>query len=139
MAEPLFTPAQLGSFLGRGASGVDAARAQVGETVVWGWLADVLGVDERPEPVPAPLFSWALELGAIAYENPAGFSSSALGAANRSFSSERRTEILEAVQAWVDAQAGAAAGAPQGSFPPPLPDVVDPALDRYPYMFGPYT
>lgn len=114
----IFDADELTEWLGRQ---VSEARALIVERVVWGWLKLALGVETRPHPVPAEVFSWAIELGAIAHENPNGLSSEQLGPAQRQFSSERRAEILEAA---AGASTGAGGSRPRGSFPAaqPYPD-----------------
>lgn len=109
----LFDADDLTNWLGRSTPITDT-KAIVVEQVVWGWLTTVLGVATRPEPVTASVFSWALELGGIAHENPAGLSVEQLGPAQRQFSAERRGEIL------AEAAAGGSTsvGSPRGSFPP---------------------
>lgn len=107
----LFNATELGGYLQKQVSN-DAAVSV--ERVVWGWLKPALGLQARPSPVPDEVFSWAIELGAIAYENPSGLSSYQLGAENLGFSSERRAEIL------AETARGAVPGTaatPLGSFP----------------------
>jgi hypothetical protein len=90
----LFFPEELRLQLG--AATIDSDRAEVAERVVWGWLKPVLGLTERPYPVPDEVFSWAIE---------------------QAFSMERRREIL------ADAAGGGsstAALSPRGSFPDAL-------------------
>lgn len=115
---PLFTAKELGDFIREPVD--DAAAIQV-EKVAWGWLTGPLGLTERPTAVGAQLYAWALELGAIALENPSGLSSYQLGAEQRAYSAERRAEILAEVEAVTQrAAGGVAAGSPIGSFPEPL-------------------
>lgn len=112
---PLFTAKQLSDFVHDDVAIDEAAQA---EDVAWGWLAPVLGLEEKPEQAGVQLRSWILELGAIAYDNPTGLEAHQLGAERRQFSQERRREIL--------AEAGATVGGgsgPLGSFPEPLPDL----------------
>lgn len=116
----LFAAADLSALLQQDVDPTTAAKL---EQVVWGWLRGPLGLTERPTPVPEEIFSWAIELGAIAHENPAGLASYSLGEERWAYSSERRLEIL--------ALAGAGAsetgtGVPRGNFPPyvPYPDQV---------------
>lgn len=112
-ADPvLFTDTELSDHLGDAA--VTPERAAAAERLVWGWLKPVLGLEARPNPVPAEVFSWAIELGGIAHENPAGLSSYELGAERYGFSAERRDEILRQA-----ATGGHAATplSPRGSFP----------------------
>jgi hypothetical protein len=110
---PLFMPADLRTFLRKPA--ITDEQATSAEKVVWGWLQPVLGLEVRPYPVPAKVFSWAIELGAIAHENPAGRTSRQLGPFQEQFSAERRAEILAEA-----GRGGLTATAPQGSFPEPL-------------------
>lgn len=112
---PLFVSADLSNWLGKA---VTEPRAEIVESVVWGWLKPALGASERPNPVPDEVFSWAIELAAIAHENPAGLSARSLGPFSEQFSSERRDEILESVAA---ANPAADALSPRGSFPTALP------------------
>lgn len=100
-----------------GISGVDDAEATVVERIVWGWLQPVLGLTERPDPVPDNLFSWAVELGAIYRTNPVGLSAKELGPFKEDYSSERRDEILR-IAAGGGATAPGSALAPKSSFPP---------------------
>lgn len=109
----LFTAADLNAL--PDVSGVTADEGTMVERVVWGWLAPILGVTDRPDPVTPQLFSWALELGIIFRENPAGLSAKEIGPFKEQYSSERRDEILRAA-----ASGGSTAGAalrPVGSFP----------------------
>lgn len=118
----LFEPADLASHLG---GSVTAERGAMVERVVWGWLRPIVSPGgEKPYPVDPELFSWAIELGGIAHENPAGLSAKAIGPASESFSSERRKEILDEVRTAYATAGAAAPGAPLGCFPParPYPD-----------------
>lgn len=114
----LFTAADLNAL--PGISGVTDEQATMVERIVWGWLRPVLGVQDRPDSISPELFSWAIELGAIAQENPAGLSSYQLGQERYGYSSERRAEILAGAAG--GGQASTGAPAPLGSFPPPRPD-----------------
>lgn len=102
---------------------VTTGRATVVEKVVWGWLKPKLGWEERPAEIPPEVFSWAVELGAIAHENPAGLSSYQLGQEQSQYSAERRNEILNDAAAYGDDPTGTTGG-PIGNFPPatPYPD-----------------
>lgn len=118
---PLFTATDLQAL--PGVSGVTETSATMAERIVWGWLRPILAVEQRPNPVSDELFSWALELGAIAHENPTGMSSYQLGAERVGYSTERRVEILAEV-----ADGGrpghTTGGVPRGRFPqaPTYPD-----------------
>lgn len=115
MTDQLFTAADLGNTLHCSVTAEDAAAA---EKLAWGWLKPVLGIttDTRPDVVTAELFAWAVELGAIAYENPSGLSLYQLGEERSQFSAERRQEILETAAAGGKVNSSGVAR-PQGSFP----------------------
>lgn len=121
MTLPIFSSNELGEWLGRD---VTETKARSIERVVWGWLKGPLGLAARPDPVPDEVFSWAIELGAIAHENPAGLSSRQLGSSQRAFSLERRNEILEMARGGVPGTV--TVPSPSGSFPTAL-DYPDPA------------
>lgn len=112
----LFTNAELTELLGKE---ITETRAALVERVVWGWLKPVLGWPERPETIPDDLFAWALQLGAIACENPAGLDAKTIGPFSEQYSEERRLAILDEI-ARSDLPTGPAAGAhrPAGCFPP---------------------
>lgn len=106
----LFAAEDLTGLLGRP---ITIEQADTAERIVWGWLAPILGTN-RPDPIPDSVYSWAVELGAIAIENPSGLESYQLGAERLQFSAERRGEILS------EAAAGGVPGGgttPRGSFP----------------------
>ena len=109
---PLFTSNDLTAWLHKPVSSWDA---EVVERVVWGWLSPVLGLDERPASLSDTQFAWAVELGAIAHENPAGLDSKSTGPFGEDYSTERRVAILD--EAASGGQAGATAMKPRGSFP----------------------
>lgn len=112
----LFTPTDLTDHLGS-PSPISTERAQSAERLVWGWLKPILGLTDRPFPVPDEVFSWAIELGGIAHENPTGLTSKQLGPGQQHFSLERRTEILrEALLGGLPTSSPA----PVGCFPAPL-------------------
>lgn len=111
----LFDENDLTEWLGKQVTGQRAASV---ERVVWGWLKPILGLAERPDPVPDEMFSWAVELGGIAHENPKGLSSRDLGPYSEQFSTERRKEILDDVRNSLPS--GGASLKPTGSFPEPL-------------------
>ena len=114
---PLFTTDDLSNWLGEP---VPDGRAEAIERVVWGWLRPLLKVEERPDPASAELLAWAVELGAIAKENPTGLSAKDIGPFKEQYSSERRDEILRMVASGGTTAPGAALS-PEGSFPAPQP------------------
>lgn len=123
----LFSAADLTELLGEEVSTDSAAIA---ERMAWGWLAPILGIAAWPvaqTPVPAELFAWALELGAIAWANPTGTTGQSDGPFAVQFSLARRQEILDEVRASDLAAARFRPAAPVGRFEDPEP-YPDPAL-----------
>jgi hypothetical protein len=120
--EALFDSAALGAYLHTSVSD-DAAESA--EAVVWGWLTAATGLTERPDPVPADLYAWALELGAMAYENPTSLTVRQVDDVRMESSEARRDAILQAA---ANASDVSTQGAPQGSFPcaPTWPDPIQP-------------
>ena len=118
---PLFTADELTHWLGElvGDVVVETDHAVMLERVVWGWLKPVLKLAERPDPLPDEVFAWAIELAAIAHQNPAGLNSAQLGDRQQNFSAERRTAILAEAAA-----TGSPAPKPRGRFgkAKPYPD-----------------
>lgn len=113
---PLFSTDDLSGHLsGLGLEPVTTDAATAIERLVWGWLKPVLGLSERPNPVPDEVFSWAIELATIARENPTGLSYYQLGHEKMGYSVERRNEILTEASS-----GGRRPGnlSPTGSFPP---------------------
>lgn len=96
-------------------SGVTEAEATAVERVVWGWLKPVLKVTERPDPVSDELFSWALELGGIYWNNPTDLDSKKTGPFEEKYG-ERAAEILHVAATGGATPAGTALR-PVGSFP----------------------
>lgn len=109
----LFTLTDLGAWLRQD---VTDQSATVVEKVVWGWLGPVLKLAERPDEVSEALFSWAVELGGIAFSNPEGLSSYQLEDEQSQYSSERRDEILRLAAGGGVVPAGGVPS-PRGSFP----------------------
>lgn len=127
MADVIFAPKDLGDWL---QYPVVQDSALLAEQVTAGWLKDALGVTELPAaPKGSSLFSWALELGGIAYENPLALMSGSLGDEASTYDRTRRDRILAAVAA--SAARGAGGSGPRGCFPPPAV-YPDPADGLYP-------
>lgn len=125
---PLFDSSQLTDYL---QYPVSAEHATIAEQVVTGWLVDAIGSTPFPDPLPPQMFSWAIELGAIAHENPGGLYSETVGDKTTSWDRQRRAEILGYVKAWATgAAAPGAVPSPTGSFPKARP-YPDPA-ERWP-------
>lgn len=72
---------------------VEASAIRVAE----GWLrAATTALTWPPSPVPEDLWAWAIELAAIAYNNPVGLVQRITDEDTRAWSTNRRQEILEA-------------------------------------------
>lgn len=121
MTDRLFTTQQLADLL---EVDVTEARGALAERLAWGWLKPILDLAARPDPVSDEVFSWAIELGAIAHENPAGRTAYELGDERSQFSAERRTEILQAAASGgrINDTSSSGVPTPLASFPPALPD-----------------
>ena len=100
--------------------------------VVEAWLADAVGLrpaetfaDRFGADTPPQLASWALELGAITYENPASAATDTTDKVSVGWSTAiaRRDKILERAAAWArgDSYDGVVIATPTGSFPPAQP------------------
>lgn len=127
MALALFDENELSDFL---RYPVSEEAAAIAERVAWGWLTPVLGLSVRPEPCPDQVFSWAIELAAIAHETPNGaITATANGATSDTYGAPRRQQILAEAKRWVDSS-GAGRGSPIGCFPPARA-WPDPARPRY--------
>jgi hypothetical protein len=89
-------------------------KAAVARRMAGGWLKSATHLTEWPDPIPDELWTWSLELAAIAYRNPDGVLSEGIDDYNSTLDRARRAQIL------ADARAvyGGASG-PQYSFPAP--------------------
>lgn len=126
MTDRLFTATDLSSWL---QATVPEDTAVMVERVVWGWLSPVYGnATDRPDEVSPALFAAALELGAIAHENPSGLTAYQLGEERSQYGSERRRAIIAEVAASVPTPGGAE-GIPRGRFPRAVP-YPDPVVGR---------
>lgn len=113
----LFSAGDLSQFL---QYQVSKEAAAIAERVAAGWLKSATGVEQWPEQLPVEVFSWAIELGAIAHENPGGLSSKTVNNRTSQWALGKRSEILAAAAAYT--RGGVAnLGGPQGRFPPPTP------------------
>jgi hypothetical protein len=80
-----------------------------------GWLQDATGLAVWPSPVPDRLWAWALELAAIALNNPTSANTEQIDDYQIAFGDRlRRAEILKAARSAYNTAAG-----PQYSFPDP--------------------
>jgi len=94
---------------------VDAETATRVRRVASAWLQHATGLTDWPSPVPDRLWAWALELAAIAYNNPTSLSTEAIDDYQMTTADRlRRREILDAARAAYNM-----AGKPMGSFPEP--------------------
>lgn len=96
----------------------DTAAAAIARRQASGWLSDATGITTWPDPVPDRLWSWGIELGAIAYNNPEGATSEQIDDYRVVNDSERRGQILAEARTAYPSAAPAGAG-PQWSFPKP--------------------
>lgn len=102
---------------------VDDDAAAAAERVVSGWLQDATGPGEWygddvvPSQLPAQLYAWAIELGAMAHENPAGLASEITADKTTVWDRARRTEILDKAAAWAGQNGSTSSGGPVGRFP----------------------
>lgn len=110
----LVEPVELAEFVHRQ---VPTVQARTAVRVAEGWLRAATGLAVWPDPRPEELFSWAVELAAIALENPAGLSELTVGGEHQVFALQRRAEILAAAARSL----GPTVGGPLGSFPLPTP------------------
>lgn len=93
---------------------VDTETATRVRRAVNGWLQDATGLTDWPSPVPDKLWAWAIELAAIAHENPAAMTSESIDDYKSVADRARRQEILNAARAAYNTS-----GQPQYSFPEP--------------------
>lgn len=113
---------------------IDDGTFTVIHRVVEGLLLDAAGLTVWPDPVPAQVFSWALELAAISHENPAGAAVDGTDRINLQWNETRRTAILARATAWGDEiRNGDVVPAPTGCFPPAsrLPHDLEQRRRRY--------
>ena len=110
----LFTPSELADYL---QYPVDQSAGVMAERVVAGWFADASGGTQIPAQLPPQLFSWAIELGAIAHENPGALWSETTGDKTSLWDRARRAEILGFIAVWAGGTAPNGVPHPQGSFP----------------------
>ena len=88
--------------------------AAIAIRVAEGWLRSATRLTVWPNPVDAELFSWTIELAAIAWSNPEGLESLTVSSVSRTWAVTRRNEILTAAASrYPSSTAG-----PQHSFPP---------------------
>ena len=97
---------------------VDTSTATVVRRVASGWLMSATGLSSWPNPVPDDLWTWALELAAIAYRNPSRSSMEAIDdytiEKDMSMDAARQQEILTAAR-----NGYGGANVPQYEFPDP--------------------
>lgn len=113
MSLPLVSSDELADHMQRP---VDAASAFSAIRVAEGWLRGATRLSEWPDPVPDDLWAWAVELAAIAYDNPTGLVSQTIGSESYSWAMARKSEITVAAR-----QRYGASDAPVYAFPPAVP------------------
>lgn len=129
----LVGPGQLASYL-QHSTRPDSEELAI--RIAEGWLASVTTqLPVWPQPPPEDLWSWALELAALAYSNPTSMTSRTTDEDTRTWSAERRIEILAAAaDRYGDGRGSASTtGGPQGDFPIAL-DWPDPPVIGWPAM-----
>lgn len=90
----------------------DTDAATIARRRASGWLMGPTGLTTWPATIPDNLWTWAIELAAIAYRNPAAASSESIDDHQVSWDDrQRRAEILE------EARSAYGAASPQYSFP----------------------
>ncbi|GAB7039707.1 MULTISPECIES: hypothetical protein [Catenuloplanes] len=112
----LFELTELADYLQQGP--LDEASATVARRKASGWLRSATKLTAWPDPVPDDLWGWAIELAALAYDNPAMLASEQVGATSRTADRGRLAAILDAARAaYLDP--ATAGGGPLHSFPEP--------------------
>ncbi|GHJ11211.1 hypothetical protein TPA0907_55780 [Micromonospora humidisoli] len=96
----------------------DSDAAGIARRQAGGWLSDATGLTAWTDPVPERLWSWAIELAAIAYNNPDGAQSEQIDDYKVVNDAQRRADILTAARSAYPSTAPAGSG-PQWSFPAP--------------------
>lgn len=96
----------------------DTGAATVARRQAGGWLSDATGLTAWPDPLPDRLWTWAIELAAIAYNNPDGALEEQTDDYRVKHDRARRMEILDAARSAYPSPAPAGSG-PQWSFPEP--------------------
>ncbi|MBM0277815.1 hypothetical protein [Micromonospora tarensis] len=96
----------------------DSDAAGIARRQAGGWLSDATGLMTWPDPLPERLWSWGIELGSIAYNNPEGAESEQIDDYRVVNDVDRREAILAAARASYPSSVPGAG--PQWSFP--LPD-----------------
>jgi hypothetical protein len=114
----LFDPQDLASYLQQD---LDTSTLERCRRVASGWLQAATGLLAWPSPVPDDLWTWAVELAAIAYDNPTGLQTDQVGGKMSTWTVTRRQEILSAAaKRYGPAPRLGGVGTPIGEFPDPL-------------------
>lgn len=111
----LFELTDLASYLQR--EDLDIETATRARRIASGWLRSATGLTDWPDPVADDLWSWSLELAAMAYTNPEMLYSETVGGTVSVYdrgTTGRRQAILDAAR-----QVYSTAGKPLYSFPEP--------------------
>lgn len=119
----LFTRAQLAHWLHYdGADAISEEEFTVTHLVVRGWILQATQWATIPETVTEALFSWAIELGGIAFENPTSQTDDQTDLV-RSAWRDRRTQLMAEIRTWAVANGATVTGGPlpRGRFPSALP------------------
>lgn len=117
----LFAPEDLAAYLQQD---LDLATVERCRRVAAGWLRSATGLTAWPDPITDDLWTWAVELAAMAYDNPAAWANETTGGEVTGYSAIRRREILDAAKAAYPGGSGGGPQTPVGAFPAaqPYPD-----------------
>lgn len=98
---------------------IDDGTYTVIHKVVNGLLLDAAHLQVWPDPLPPQVFSWAVELGAISCENPAGAAVDGTDRVTLQWNEQRRNAILASARDWGNQiRDGDVVPSPKGCFPP---------------------
>lgn len=107
---------------------LDEAAAEEARRKAQAWLGSATRLTVWPTPIPEDLRAWALELAALAYDNPSPLLSERVGEVQTAPYWARRAEIL--AEARTVYGLAAVNGSPVGVFPAAEP-WPDPVVYRY--------
>jgi hypothetical protein len=114
---------------------LDTASATEARRKASAWLASATYLTAWPTPVPENLRAWAIELAAMAYDNPSNLNSESYAdGTSTNWAIARRAEILAEARTHYPKAGGG--NKPQGAFPQSsfYPDPVE--TDLFPFGTG---
>ncbi|BEL07833.1 hypothetical protein Q0Z83_060240 [Actinoplanes sichuanensis] len=113
----LFELTDLASYLQR--ADLDVETAVRARRIASGKLRSATRLAAWPDPVPDDLWTWAVELAGLAYNNPELLATETTGAVSSTWERGRQAEILAAARETYGGPGGIPAGGPLFSFPEP--------------------